>query len=202
MELIVISAPDTVTDEAQIVNRLFGAGLQRFHLRKPGWDLDQCTNLITQIDQAYHHAIVCHQHHRLAKVFEMHYLHYPEKNRIKSDHLDLNIQLNQGYRLSTSVHDVSATSSLKHFEYTFLSPVFNSISKQGYQSMLPAGFCLDRNKSGPKIIALGGVDITNLNLLKKMNFDGAAVLGAIWQDPKQAVFNFISIKKQTEQLNP
>jgi thiamine-phosphate pyrophosphorylase len=27
-------------------------------------------------------------------------------------------------------------------------------------------------------------------------------LGAIWQDPKQAVSNFISIKKQTEQLNP
>ena len=202
MELIVISAPDTVTDEAQIINRLFGAGLQRFHLRKPGWDIGQCTNLIKKIDQAYHHAIVCHQHHSLAKVFEMHYLHYPEKDRIKRDHLHLNIHLNEGYRLSTSIHHISEASSLKHFEYTFLSPVFNSISKPGYQSMLPAGFCLDSNKSGPKVIALGGVDASNLTLLKKINPPGAAVLGVIWQDPKQAVSNFISIRKQTEQLNP
>lgn len=202
MELIVISAPDAVTDEAQIINRLFGAGLQRFHLRKPGWDIGRYIDLITQIDRSRHHAIICHQHHQLAKVFGMDYLHYTENDRIKSDESNLSSLVNDGYRLSTSIHDVSATSSLNHFEYAFLSPVFNSISKPGYQSMLPAGFCLDRNKSGPKIIALGGVDASNLSLLKKMNFDGAAVLGAIWQDRKQAVSNFISIKKQTEQLNP
>lgn len=201
MELIVISAPDVVVDEAQIINRLFGAGLQRFHLRKPGWDIRQCIDLLAQIDRSYHHAIVCHQHHRLVKTFEMDHLHYTEKDRLEAEQLKLAALVTEGYLLSTSVHDVSSISKLQCFEYTFLSPVFNSISKPGYQSMLPAGFCLDKNKPGPKVIALGGVDESNLDQVKRMNFDGAAVLGAIWHDPQQSVSNFIRIKKVTEQLN-
>ncbi|OCX50429.1 hypothetical protein BEL04_21855 [Mucilaginibacter sp. PPCGB 2223] len=201
MELIVISAPDIVANEAQIINHLFGAGLQRFHLRKPGWDIGRCTDLLTQIDRSYHHAIVCHQHHQLAKVFGMDYLHYAENDRIKCDQSKLNTLVNEGYRLSTSVHTVDAITTLQGFEYVFLSPVFNSISKPGYQSMLPEGFCLDRNKLNPKVIALGGVDALNIEQIRSMNFDGAAVLGAIWQDLEHAVLNFVSIKKVTEQLN-
>ncbi|WP_121812213.1 thiamine phosphate synthase [Mucilaginibacter kameinonensis] len=201
MELIVISAPDVVANEAPIINRLFGAGLQRLHLRKPAWDIGRCIDLITQIDRAYHHAIVCHQHHQLIKIFEMDYLHYTENDRIKSDQSKLSSLVNDGYRLSTSIHDIGAIPGLQRFEYAFLSPVFSSISKPGYRSILPADFCLDKSMPSPKVFALGGIDESNLEQIKNMNFDGAAVLGAIWQDPQHAVSNFINIKKVTEQLN-
>jgi len=201
MELIVISAPDVVANEAQIISHLFGAGLQRLHLRKPGWDIGGCIGLIKQIDRAYHHAIVCHQHHQLAKVFGMDYLHYTENDRIKSDESKLSSLINDGYRLSTSIHDIGAIPTLRRFEYAFLSPVFSSISKPGYRSILPAGFRLNKSTPSPKVFALGGVNESNLEQIKNMNFDGAAVLGTIWQDPEQAVSNFINIKKVTEQLN-
>ncbi|SEM83794.1 thiamine-phosphate pyrophosphorylase [Mucilaginibacter gossypiicola] len=201
MELIVISAPDVVANEAPIINRLFGAGLRRFHLRKPGWNIGRCIDLLAQIDRSYHHAIVCHQHHRLVKVFGMNYLHFTENDRIKTDQSELLAMVNEGYRLSTSIHDVSAMPMLQHFDYTFLSPVFSSISKPGYRSILPADFCLDKSMPLPKVFALGGIDESNLEQVKEMNFDGAAVLGSIWQDPEQAVSNFINIKKVTEQLN-
>ncbi len=201
MELMVISAPDVVANEANTINHLFEAGLQRFHLRKPGWDIGRCLHLLTKIDRSHHHTIVCHQHHQLAKAFGMDYLHYTEKDRVQSDQTKLNTLVNKGYRLSTSIHDVSVMPTLRCFEYVFLSPVFPSISKPGYQGTLPAGFCLDSNKLRPKVIALGGVDESNLELVKRMNFDGAAVLGAIWQDPQQAISNFINLKKVTEQLN-
>ena len=139
------------------------------------------------------------QHHHLVEAFGMSRLHYTEKDRLKIDQLKLAVQANEGYLLSTSVHDVQVIPTLLHFEYTFLSPVFNSISKAGYQGMLPAGFCLGKSKPGPKVIALGGVDESNIEQIKRMNFDGAAVLGAIWQYPQQAISNFISIKKLAEQ---
>ncbi|WP_114940747.1 thiamine phosphate synthase [Mucilaginibacter endophyticus] len=201
MQLIVISAPDVVANEAQIISHLFGAGLQRLHLRKPGWDINRCTDLLTQIDPSHHHAIVCHQHHELAKVFGMDYLHYTESDRIKNDQSKLGNLVNEGYRLSSSIHDVGVIPTLQGFEYVFLSPVFNSISKPGYQSILPAGFRLNKSMPLPKVFALGGLDESNLKQIKEMNFDGAAVLGAIWQDPEQAVSNFIKIKQVTEELN-
>ena len=33
----------------------------------------------------------------------------------------------------------------------------------------------------PEIVALGGVSSSNLAILQKSGFDGAAMLGAIWQ---------------------
>jgi len=201
MELIVISAPGIAANEAQVINRLFEAGLERFHLRKPGWDIGQCIDLLTQINRSYHPAIVCHQHHHLIKAFGMRHMHYTENDRLKTSRLKLDMQIDEGYLLSTSVHDVNAISQLQNFEYTFFSPVFNSISKLGYQSILPDSFCLDKSKPGPKVIALGGVDESNLHRVKAMNFDGAAVLGAIWNKPEQAVSNFLKIKRIADQLN-
>ncbi|WPV02037.1 thiamine phosphate synthase [Mucilaginibacter sp. cycad4] len=201
MELVVISDPGTVANEAQIINRLFDAGLRRFHLRKPDWDIGRCTELLAQVNQSHHHAIASHQHHQLAKTFGMKYLHYTEKGRTKADKLKLSSQAHNDYTLSTSIHQLSDLSSLTVFDYVFYSPVFDSISKPGYHGTLPGGFCLDKNIPGPKVIALGGINESNLHQVNDMNFDGAAVLGAIWNHPQQAVSNFVKIKKATELFN-
>lgn len=195
MELIVISDTDYVANEAEIINQLFEAGMRRFHLRKPGWDFKQLTGLLSQIDQTFHHDIAIHGHHEIAGQFNLKRLHYTERNRFNTEPEKLISQKGQGYELSTSVHDLDFLKSLRAFDYVFFSPVFNSISKPGYQGGLPESFRLQKDDVKPKLIALGGVGNSNLNKIKEMNFDGAAVLGAIWSRPEQAVSNFKKLKE-------
>ncbi len=73
-----------------------------------------------------------------------------------------------------------------------------SISKKDYKS----AFLLDDLKTNlpdinEKVIALGGIDQTNIKLIKDLNFAGAAVLGAVWQN-KDPLKSFINIKKSLE----
>jgi thiamine-phosphate pyrophosphorylase len=194
MQLVVISHPDAVTNEARIINQLFEAGLTRFHLRKPGYDANQIAGLLKQIDEQYRHYIALHQHHAIAKDFGLERLHYTEQHRESTGVEKLASQNHQGYILSTSVHDLSVLPCLKWFDNAFFSPVFNSISKLGYETELPAGFTLNKNDIDLKIIALGGVQVSNINKVKAMNFDGAAVLGAIWNNPEQAIANFKNLQ--------
>ena len=195
MQLIVISNPNIVVHEARIINQLFEAGLTRFHLRKPDWDEQHLIDLLRQIDQAFHAYIALHQYHRIAPDCNIKRLHYTEKNRLTTEQNKLILQKEEGFVLSTSIHDITDLSSLEPFDYTFFGPVFNSISKPDYQSKLPYDFHINRNNNQPKVIALGGVEVANLAKLKAMNFDGAAVLGTIWNDPTQAITNFRQLQE-------
>lgn len=201
MDLIVISAPEYVADEAQVINHLFEAGLTRLHLRKPGWDNEQLTQLLMQIDTAHYPAIALHQHHELAGPFGIKRLHYTGQHRAATSVETLKAQALEGYVLSTSVHSLAHIDAFGLFSYVFFGPVFNSISKPGYNSTLPPGFNIGKNKPAPGIIALGGVHKHNLNTVKQMNFDGAAVLGTIWGNPQQAVANFKSLQQTLSTLS-
>lgn len=190
MDLIVISDPQSVDNEADIINQLFDAGLTRFHLRKPEWNIQQCIHLLQGIDQAFHTNIALHQHHMLTDDFNIKRLHYPERYRVNLGVIKWNDQKQKDYVLSTSIHHLAEIPLLDEFEYVFFSPVFNSLSKPGYQGQLQKGFVLKKTDQQPKVIALGGVDKTNLKKAIKMNFDGVAILGAVWNTPSQAVVNF------------
>ncbi len=102
------------------------------------------------------------------------------------------------------------------YDYAFLSPIFDSISKPGYKSKfsnrsgtsLPVNQGFSQTKpeliaaiKGRNIIALGGVDENKIELTKKIGFIGVAVLGAIWNS-KDPVGNFkkIKIKCQKQDL--
>ncbi|MCH7396535.1 thiamine phosphate synthase [Belliella sp. DSM 107340] len=180
MELIVISSPTPVSSEAENINRLFEAGLGVFHLRKPNSDLESMHQLISHIDPKYHDQIAIHQHHDLAAEFGLKRLHFTETERNKTQISELLKIKDRGMKISTSIHDISALNELSHFDYTFFSPVFDSISKEGYKSSVSADFVVEKPKNSPKVIALGGIHLGNIDLVKSMNFDGAAVLGSIW----------------------
>jgi thiamine-phosphate pyrophosphorylase len=198
MQLVVISNPEAIPNEAGIINRLFEAGLSRFHLRKPGYNAQQVAALLRQIDEQYHHCIALHQHHAVAPYFGIQRLHYTEQQRLSTHEGKLHLQNQDGYILSTSVHDVEALQTLAGFDNTFLGPVFNSISKPGYETRLSENFYLDKQGTALKIIALGGIQLSNLNKIEAMNFDGAAVLGTIWNNPDMAVTNFKCLQQQLQ----
>ena len=70
------------------------------------------------------------------------------------------------------------------YDYLLLSPIFDSISKQGYRS----GFsdeelrrASDEGIIDHKVIALGGVTPDRIGYLESLNFGGVAMMGAIYK---------------------
>ncbi len=191
MQFLVISSPQMIPNEARLINMLFEAGLPCFHLRKPGLGHRDLRNLVKGIDAVFHSRIAWHQHHEIALDLGMNRLHFPVAQRNLSDGTHLSGLASNGYILSTSVHENESFTGLELFDYTFFGPVYNSLSKKGYQGICTEDFELDsRLKKCTRVIGLGGVTPEKIPLMRKMNFDGAAVLGLIWNEPERALENY------------
>ena len=70
------------------------------------------------------------------------------------------------------------------FQYVFLRPICDSISKQGYRSAFSEEEIRDAAKSGiidERVIALGGISFSKLQLVSDYGFGGAAMLGEVWR---------------------
>lgn len=195
MEVIVITSPTAISNESGTINRLFECGLGIFHLRKNSCTKAYCHQLISEIDEAYHHRIALHDHHELVEYFGIKRLHYNEARRkqLQESKMMLNIKENV---FSTSVHQLPDIHNLQGFDYTFYGPMFDSISKPGYAGVLDEDFELPQRSNTTKLIALGGINAENAKVLHTMGFDGVAVLGFIWNDPSKAVGNFKKIQER------
>ena len=198
--VVVITNPTAVADEATIINNLFEEGLEILHIRKPDISVDEIRLLLQKINIQYHHKVALHQHHKLASDFGTKRLHYTETNRRKmSDEILLKFKADN-YVLSTSIHSVQAYNSLSNvFDYTFFGPVFNSISKQGYTAVIADDFIFPVQYNHAKVIAIGGIDITNIQQAMNMQFNGAAALGTIWQKPEESIHQFKALQKEWKQ---
>ncbi len=183
MKLILLSNPSTILNEHEIVNSLFEEGLNYFHLRKPQFSQMEMEDYIKRIDVSYRKNIVLHSYHDLCKKYNLKGVHYNERSPFikEDDH-------NEGFHKSSSLHSLKEVEDcVKEFNYVFLSPIFNSISKEGYKgnfdlSELKKVVSLNKAKGNPKVIALGGIDEQHLEKAKEMGFDGVAVLGALWKE--------------------
>jgi thiamine-phosphate pyrophosphorylase len=189
--LIVISNPTPITTEATLINQLFDEGLSVFHLRKPDSSSQELVLLLQEINPAHYTKIALHSHHYLAKSFGIKRLHYTQASRKQLTDFNLSEQ-NTDYILSTSVHSINEYNELaSRFDYAFISPVFDSISKTDYKAQ---AFDLSSKKDlAIKLIALGGVKEYNCQKAFEMGFDGVALLGSIWEsDDKIKCFKNIS----------
>lgn len=192
MKVVVFSYPEAIPKEIETVQALFDVGLDRFHLRKPMSTELETKAFLTQISEEHYPKIVLHQHFQLAKRYSITHLHYSETARKQTLSTQLEEWNKNGYRLSTSVHDLETYHALSPiFEKAFLGPVFPSISKQGYQASedwLPKLQSFAKN--AVQLWAIGGITPENLKQLFATQVDGAALLGSIWTDIEQAVNHF------------
>ena len=188
---MVISSEHDFEGEAELVTELFSSGLQIFHLRKPRWAAGDMRNFIQKIPIEFHSRIVTHSHFKISEEFNLKGIHLNEENR-KSDR-----QFGHYEIVSTSFHSLKDMADDKFpYQYVFLSPVFNSLSKTDYH----AAFDLKELQqslsiSRQNIIALGGVQASNIQLVKDAGFYGAAVLGAVWQS-ENPISAFLEIQEQ------
>ena len=138
---------------------------------------------LINLPEEYRHRIILHSHFELAEKFELRGIHLNEKNRPVAG------QLGNYKIVSASFHSLEDLKlNVLPYEYVFVSPIFDSISKEEYK----ANFNLDllkenlremkqQNPSLPKVIALGGVNAQNAKLVIEIGFSGCALLGAVWQ---------------------
>ncbi|WP_289045400.1 thiamine phosphate synthase [uncultured Olleya sp.] len=197
--MIVLIAPEEdVLNEIGLLNKLFQNGLECFHLRKPLKSYQQHVEYLNQIDIKYHNKIVVHDHHKLINEYNLKGIHFQEQKRI--DHIDNPGQyfkpLNMfGKTISSSFHDPEVLADCEfEFDYHLLSPIFNSISKQGYQGQ---GF--DVNHIDKYIIGMGGINSKNISETLQLGYKGIGILGAIW-NTKDPVNSFITLKQSYNQL--
>ncbi|MEI8137177.1 MAG: thiamine phosphate synthase [Bacteroidota bacterium] len=177
--LILISNPTPVTKEAFLINQLFDEGLAIFHLRKPDSSTQELVLLLQEINPIHYSKIALHSHHYLAKSFGINRQHYTEAGLKQVSEVNLSEQKLEN-KLSTSVHSILDFKKIPdYFDYAFLSPVFNSISKPNYTAQEFDLTDIDK-KSTTKLIALGGINETNCHMALDMGFDGIALLGSIW----------------------
>lgn len=202
MKLIVITTPTFFTEEHEILNALFEEGMEYLHLRKPHTEAIYSERLLSLIPEQYHKRIITHDHFYLKEEFNLLGIHLNHRNPEIPDKYSGHI--------SCSCHSIDDVKRRKALcSYVFLSPVFDSISKSGYNSNYSDLELLRASKEGVidrKVMALGGISLDNIQRAKDLGFGGAAVLGDLWNqfDPytsanyKDLIAHFKKLKKAAE----
>ena len=177
MKLILITTPTYFVEEDKILTSLFEEGLDILHLRKPDTPPVYAERLLTLIPEKFHKRIVVHGHFYLKDEYRLKGIHLNQRNP-QAPH-------NYSGHLSCSCNSIEEVKEKKSsYDYVFLSPVFDSISKAGYASAFSEEQLRAADKAGiidRRVIALGGIDETNIRRVKDMGFGGAAILGGLWE---------------------
>ena len=182
MKLIVVTQPFFFAGEAARIEALFRAGLELLHLRKPASSAEECGALLEQLPPFCRGRIVTHDHFGLVARFGLRGVHLNGRNPLPPPGF-------AGQR-SASCHSLEELAGRKRegFDYLFLSPVFDSLSKRGYRAAFPPDALAAAREAGvldgQRVVALGGIRPELLEQVAAWGFGGAAVLGYVWQgDP-------------------
>jgi thiamine-phosphate pyrophosphorylase len=190
MKLIVLTYPEFIPDEAAQINSLFEAGMELLHIRKPLSRKKSCFELLDEINPKYYSQIKIHDFFDLADHFPILGVHLNYRNPVYNGERN-------NLKISKSCHTVEALKQISEYDYVFLSPIYNSISKPGYRSRFPKVLLQKAAKEGlinEKVFALSGVDETTIPLLKAYPFGGVAILGRLWKKNEDVVSNFLKLK--------
>ena len=172
---LVITSPSFIPDEASFLHRLFVHGVDIVHLRKPGATAEECARLLDDLTSDDRRRIVIHDFFELAEPYGLKGIHLNARRSTVPD----------GYEghVSRSCHSLEEVKRYKDVcDYVFLSPIFDSVSKQGYASAFTDRTLKQASSDGiidDKVVALGGVTPDKIDYLQQLNFGGAAMLGCV-----------------------
>ncbi len=171
--VIVITLPEFIADEAMKIEKLLAGGIDYVHIRKPGSSSEQMERLLTEISPAFRRKLKLHDHFDLAEKYDVAGVQLNSRNpEFETTTLTL----------SKSCHSLEEVEKeYNNKEYVTLSPIYDSISKEGYHSKFDIEK-IKRNIANKNVIAIGGVTPKKLPELKNAGFRGAAMLGCVWND--------------------
>ncbi len=187
MEIVVFSTSKDEPSEIGEVIRMFEAGLNTFHIRKPKLSKNQLATYINQFPKKYHDRLILHTYHGLAFQLKLGGIHLTRKHRKRSKFYQFQLWLKRkklpDFIITRTFHKMTdVTDDKRPYAYAFLSPVFDSVS----QSTLAAGFSqralhIIIPQAKQPIYAMGGVTVKHLKTIYKNGFAGAAFHGSLWE---------------------
>lgn len=166
--IIAITPPEFREGEADRINQILSEGEADFvHIRKPGSSFEEVEKLISKIKREYYSRLKLHDHFLLTEKYSLGGVHFNSRNPFPSSSVG---------SVSKSIHSINEIENTEKYDYVFLSPVFDSISKKGYKASFDLNF-LKPFIINKNIVALGGITPEKIDLLKETGFSGAAMLG-------------------------
>lgn len=178
MDVIVFSNENFMQGEVFAVNALLAIDPKiRFHLRKPRVDQFKLVIYVTELSVASRKQTVFHGFNITSMIPEE--VVAPDgiitstKPNIFSEILP--------YRYF-SAHNTEEILANPGYDYYFLSPIYDSISKEGYKSAFSKTELTEFLHAHPeiKVMALGGMTAEKVCECREMGFAGVAFLGEIW----------------------
>ncbi len=167
---IAITPEAELPREAEMIEAILDAGWDYVHLRHPQASERDMRRLIEALPQSRRRQLKLHSHFNLAEEYGLGGVHLNSRNPAAPE----------GYSglISYSCHSIEEATEAKGCEYVTLSPIFDSISKQGYT----AAFSHEQLLAIPagRVIALGGVTAEQIDAVKCYPFAGFAMLGYLF----------------------
>lgn len=168
---IAITPFDLFSQEAACIKAILDEGWDYVHLRHPGASYTDMRNLIEAVPQKYHSRLRLHGHFELTNEFNLGGLHL--NGRCPAAPPNYNGSLSRTCHTLDEAHRYAPG-----MDFITLSPIFDSVSKEGYTSAFTAAD-LQRVPEG-KTVALGGITPDTARRLKGTPFIGYAVLGYLF----------------------
>lgn len=184
MRLIAITPETPCTTEAeclhevQMLATILDSGFHFVHVRKPGFTEQQMRQYISAVPTKYHCRLKLHSHFALVEELALCGMHLNHRSPTLPGTIDAT-----RLSISRSCHSFEELQAASECDYAFLSPIFDSISKQGYGSAFALADLQQffaRNPQCSNAVALGGVTPEHLRELKACGFAGAAFLGYLF----------------------
>jgi thiamine-phosphate pyrophosphorylase len=163
--------------DKEILNALAGFPEVTIHFRKPCYSKEVYTKELSFLSRLAISKTMLHEHHELALDFEVKGIHYKSHQAIHP--------IDSKLISSKSFHDFDTLlKEGNQHHYVFISPLFSSISKEGYSSAFSyeeiSKQLIEAKDKNIAVIGLGGFSEKNIEQWKNWNLAGVGLLGAIW----------------------
>jgi len=184
LPVCLITSPEDFAGEFDYLEEMLALGLERLHVRKPRKNTEELERWLMGLPMQWHSRVVVHGHPELSERFELKGIHYNRHFPLPENFQRPGVA-RSGQWVSSGAHsyaELQQKSSQCHS--LFLSPMFPSISKPGYEiswdwSEIPQNLNA-AEQNGCEVWALGGCDVEHLEQIQVAGFYGVALLGAVW----------------------
>lgn len=209
--IAVLTLPGSFAGEAERLGELLEAGVERLHLRKPEMGTAELERLLERLAPRWAERLVLHGNMELALRYGIGQVHgsvelgdgwgrsgggpFAGELPMVAAGRPVRPDNATNLRVSTSVHSWEEFGALPNgLAYAFISPLFDSISKQGY--LANTGLLQIPSANLPcRPIGLGGVGTETIGEMVRRGWKGAAVLGCIWGEPREAARKYEQLKR-------
>lgn len=178
--------------ERKILARLAENGLTAFHLRRPHWTLTQHKSWLDALSAEVRSRVVVHAFPQLVRRYGLAGFQLPSP--------ETPVPAGTPGEISTQCEDYQSMLRVgKTCARIMLGPVFPpkkydvTVPRRTLGEYAAIASYWRRHGGRAKIVAFGGVDVSNVRLCRRAGFDGFVVVGAVWDapDPVKAFANLV-----------